>query len=74
MASKSFVRNELIGQSTPPVASTGVIGWFRANLFGTWMNSVLTVVSLALVFLVLYEVLPWILRSSWTANSLKECP
>lgn len=73
MANGSFVRDELIGQSAPPVASTGVLGWLRANLFGTWVNGVLTIVSLALVFLVLYEVVPWMIRSSWTATSLKEC-
>ena len=45
MASKPFVRSELIDQAVPPVASTGILGWLRANLFGSWMNSVLTVVS-----------------------------
>ena len=73
MANSSYVRKELISQSAPPIASTGALGWLRANLFGTPMNSVLTVLSLAFIFLVLYEVLPWMLRSSWTANSLREC-
>ena len=73
MANSSYVRKELIGQSAPPIASTGALGWLRANLFGSPMNSVLTVLSLAFILLVLYEVLPWMLRSSWTANSLREC-
>jgi general L-amino acid transport system permease protein len=30
----------------PPVASVGVLGWVRANLFNTWFNSVLTLITL----------------------------
>ncbi len=30
----------------PPFTSVGVIGWIRANLFNTWFNSILTLVTL----------------------------
>jgi len=30
----------------PPVASKGVVGWARANLFNTWFNSILTLITL----------------------------
>jgi general L-amino acid transport system permease protein len=30
----------------PPVASIGVLGWIRANLFNGWFNSLLTIVTL----------------------------
>src|ERR1700757_4233050 len=33
----------------PPFASTGWIGWCRANLFGTPFNAVLTVLTLLLL-------------------------
>ena len=38
----------------PPVASIGIIGWIRSNLFNTWYNSILTLV----VFYLLYKVVP----------------
>ncbi len=30
----------------PPVASVGVLGWLRKNLFSSWINSLLTIVML----------------------------
>ncbi len=30
----------------PPLASVGVVGWIRANLFNGWFNSILTLVTL----------------------------
>lgn len=42
----------------PPKASIGVIGWLRANLFDGWFNSVLTLVTL----LVLWKTIPPFLR------------
>lgn len=34
----------------PPVTSLGALGWLRANLFSNWLNSLLTVVSLAVIY------------------------
>jgi general L-amino acid transport system permease protein len=42
----------------PPVASIGVIGWIRANLFNSTFNSLLTLVMLA----VLWKVVPGMIR------------
>ncbi len=38
-----FVRTEAAPSLAPPFASTGWIGWARANLFGTPFNAVMTV-------------------------------
>jgi len=73
MSDISFVRTEMLSEQAPPSASTGVIGWMRANLFNGWMNSILTLISLAAVYGVLASIVPWIVQSSWTANSLSEC-
>ena len=73
MADVSFVRKDILGQAAAPPSSVGVRGWLVQNLFGTWLNSILTVVSLVLIYVVLEEVLPWMIQSSWTAASLKEC-
>ena len=44
----------------PPVATTGILGWFRINLFSTWVNSLITL----FVLYILIQFIPWILN--WT--------
>jgi len=43
----------------PPRASVGMLGWLRKNLFSTWYNSVLTIVSLWLIYTVVGQLLVW---------------
>jgi general L-amino acid transport system permease protein len=53
----------------PPVTETGVIGWLRANLFNSWLNSILTVLSLALIFFIVSKLVPWALvKSTWVGT------
>ena len=52
--------NEIIESRKPPVATTGVLGWLRMNLFSNWVNSL---VSLFVLYL-LIQFIPWILN--WT--------
>ncbi len=73
MTQAAYVRTEMAPEKAPPVTSSGIIGWMRKNLFDGWLNSILTIVSLIAVGALLYEILPWMFRSSWTANSLNEC-
>ena len=47
----AFVRGEEAPALPPPFASTGWLGWGRANLFGTPFNAVLTVLTLGLLAL-----------------------
>ena len=41
----------------PPVATTGIIGWLRINLFSNWFNTIVTL----LVAYFLYQIIPWFL-------------
>ena len=51
----------------PPRTEVGVIGWMHANLFSSRVNSVLTVVSSALLLVILWYGLRWIFWSAdWT--------
>jgi|SRR5688572_9773432 len=51
----------------PPVTETGVIGWLRHNLFSTWFDALLTVLALALVYLIVPPFVNWaILDATWT--------
>ena len=45
----AYVRGEPAPALPPPFASTGWLGWGRANLFGTPFNAVLTVLTLLLL-------------------------
>ncbi|MGO4914192.1 amino acid ABC transporter permease [Pseudogemmobacter sp. W21_MBD1_M6] len=69
----SYVRDAMLPQAAPPVGETGAIRWVRENLFPTWLNAILTVVSLLAVYWVLSHILPWFLNGIWTAKSLTEC-
>ena len=52
--------NEIIESRKPPVATTGVLGWVRMNLFSNWVNSLISL----FVLYILIQFIPWILN--WT--------
>ena len=41
-----------------------MLGWLKKNLFGTWYDALLTVISLAFISVVLYGVANWALKSA----------
>ncbi|MGR3514518.1 MAG: amino acid ABC transporter permease [Paracoccaceae bacterium] len=71
--SVAFVRTAEIPPSPPPPSETGVVKWIRANLFSTWANGILTVVSLWAIYIILSKTVPWIINGVWTTSSLAEC-
>ena len=48
----------------PPRTEVGAIGWMRVNLFSSWFNSVLTVISAAIIVLVLVYGLRWVIAGA----------
>ena len=68
-----YVRDTMIDPSAPPVSETGVVKWMRENLFSGWLNTLLTVVALYVIYTVLAGVLPWLWNSVWNTGSLNEC-
>ena len=46
-----------IQSRNPPVATTGITGWLRMNLFSSWFNTIVTL----LVIYFLYQIIPWFL-------------
>ncbi len=73
MANVSYVRTEMLQEQEPPTTQKGVVKWVMDNLFSSWFNSILTIVSIVLVYMLAKGILPWMFQSSWTANSLTEC-
>jgi general L-amino acid transport system permease protein len=69
----SYVRESMVPASEPPASETGVVHWLRENLFSSWLNVLMTLVSIAFVVWALGHILPWFLHSVWDADSLTEC-
>ena len=66
------ITNQSISRK-PPVATTGIIGWLRMNLFSSWINTLITF----FVLYCLYQIIPWFLNWSifeadFTRNYLGE--
>jgi general L-amino acid transport system permease protein len=57
----------------PPVASVGVVGWIRANLFNSWFNSILTILALLLLYKTFWPFMRWAFIDSLWMSSGKEC-
>jgi general L-amino acid transport system permease protein len=58
----------------PPALSIGPLGWMRENLFSGWFNTVLTLVTLWVLWLVIPPLVNWVFLSSvWSVESSQEC-
>ena len=63
-----------IPDMAPPVSTTGVYGWIKANLFSSWGNSTLTVVSILMLAFIIPKVLDWMVFDAVVhAGSRAEC-
>ncbi|MEP3334237.1 amino acid ABC transporter permease [Sedimentitalea sp.] len=69
----AFVRDTPIPESAPPNSASGPVRWVRDNLFPSWGNALLTLVSLYVIYVVLSSSLPWLLGGVWNTSSLAEC-
>ncbi len=58
----------------PPLASTGIIGWMRANLFSSWLNTFLTFASLYLLYMAIPPLIDWaFINATWEGASRDDC-
>ena len=73
MSKLAYVREKEIPQSAPPITEVGIIKWLRENLFSSWLNSILTVLSLYFIFILLKDFIPWAYGAHWTTGSIREC-
>ena len=70
----AYVAEQQIPPAPPPPSEVGAWHWMRENLFSGWLNTVLTVASLALIVWFVPTFLDWALFDAvWYANSLHEC-
>ncbi len=73
MTDVTFVRTDMLPPAAPPSSQVGVLHWIRDNLFSSWLNAILTVLSLAAIWWLAAHILPWFAHAVWYASSLTEC-
>lgn len=49
----------------PPTTQSGVWGWLRKNLFGSALDTILTLLALGFLYLVLRPLVTWIFTTDW---------
>lgn len=49
----------------PPATQVGVLGWLRQNLFSTWYNALLTLVAVAVIYLILSSLWSFVTTANW---------
>ena len=54
-------RDQMLPGRPAPVTTVGVLGWLRANLFSSWLNTLLTVGALLLLWRIVPPLLGWAL-------------
>ena len=69
----AFVRTTMLPEAEPPITERGALKWMRENLFSSWLNVILTVLSLLVIAWVLWSILPWFLNGIWDARSTADC-
>jgi general L-amino acid transport system permease protein len=58
----------------PPPATSGPIGWLKANLFSNIFNTVLTILAVAFLAVAVPPVVRWaLLDAVWTAGNSRAC-
>ncbi len=70
----AYVRKEIVAEVPPPASEVGVVGWIRKNLFSSWLNTVLTLVGVYLIWTVVPPVLEFaFFNAVWTGENREAC-
>lgn len=69
MSNTSTAQTETVVK--PPLASIGVVGWVKANLFNGWFNSILTVIMLFILWKIIPPFIRWaFVDSVWMTDGM----
>jgi general L-amino acid transport system permease protein len=73
-ATETYVRRELIAPLPPPLATSGMLGFLRRRLFGSVLNTVLTLLSALVLIIVLPPLVRFlIIDAVWSGSSRTDC-
>jgi general L-amino acid transport system permease protein len=58
----------------PPSKVFGPVAWIRANMFSSWLNTLLTLLAFYLIYLIVPPILHWaILDANWVGTTRADC-
>jgi len=70
----AFLRREPAATLPPPGSTTGIVGWLRANLFSSPLNSALTVIAILFALWVIPPILEFLIFNAvWTGSNREAC-
>ena len=73
-SSVAYVRSEPVAPLPPPITSSGVIGWLRANLFSSPLNIALTIIGLSLAWWILPPIFKFLITDAvWDGQNREAC-
>ena len=74
MTVSAFVRQDLVAERSPPVKTTGLVGFLRTRLFNSPTNILITIVSALLLWFVLVPTIRFLLIDAvWSGNDRTAC-
>ena len=47
---ESVRQNHIVDEIKPPITQVGIVGWIRTNLFKGWLNSILTLITIYILW------------------------
>jgi general L-amino acid transport system permease protein len=70
----AYLRNEPAATLPPPGSTAGIVGWLRANLFSSPLNTTLTVVAILFAMWVVPPILDFLIFDAvWTGSNRDAC-
>ena len=57
----------------PPSSSVGAVAWMRSNLFSSWLNTLLTLFAIYLIWLMVPPLLKWALFDANWVGTTRAC-
>ncbi len=62
-------------QQPPPLQTSGLIAWIRANFFSSWLNALITLTLAVAIYHAASFVINWgFINAVWFGDSAKACP
>jgi general L-amino acid transport system permease protein len=74
MADISYVRTESHPDMPPPSSEVGILAWLRQNLFSSWLNTLLTLSAVYVLYKILPPFFSWaFFNADWNGKTYKDC-
>jgi His/Glu/Gln/Arg/opine family amino acid ABC transporter permease subunit len=70
---EAYLQEKPVEELKPPVTSVGVIGWVRSNLFSSWFNSLLTIITVYCLWVIVPPLIRWAFIDSLWVSTGAEC-